>query len=142
MAAISKSQTEIKLAHGGFILAWFCFLFMVHEMHLPHRSVAAWVFVVVCGFAAYSTVVGFVLRKRFFKQSTEVIPHNPGMANRHWRAANLLSFCSAFNLTICGAVLKYFGSDWLLPAIFFGLSLGFLLLWRPGELAVSGGQPA
>lgn len=54
----------------------------------------------------------------------------------------LLGFCSAFNLTLCGAVLKYFGSDWLLPGIFFGFSLGFLLLWRPRELAVSGGQPA
>jgi vacuolar-type H+-ATPase subunit I/STV1 len=140
--AISGTQTEIELAHVGFIFAWFGFLFMAHEMHLPQRSVSAWVFVVVCGFAAYSVVVGFVLRKRFVKQSAEAIPHDPRMANRRWRAANLLSFCSAINLSVCGAALKYFGSDWLLPGIFFGLSLGFLLLWRPCELAVSTGQPA
>lgn len=115
---------------------------MIHEMHLPQRPVSAWVFVVACGFAAYSVVVGFVFRKRLFKKSTEATPHDPRMANKHWRTANIFGFCHAFNLTLCGAALKYFGSDWLLPGIFFGLSLGFLLLWRPRELAVSGEQTA
>ena len=109
---------------------------------MPHRNVSVWGFVVVCSFAVYSTVVGFVFRKQFFKRSTEAARHHPRMAHKHWRTANVLSFASAFNLSVCAAVLKFLGSDWIVPGIFFGLSLGFLLLWRPRELAVNGSPPA
>ena len=133
---------SIRVAYVGFVIAWFCWLFMVTEMHLPHQSVSVWVFVVVCVWAVYSTVVGFVFRKQFFKRSTEAVRHGPRMAREHWRTANLVSFCCAFNLSICAAVLKYFGSNWIVAGIFFGLSLGFLLLWRPRELAENDCQPA
>ena len=139
--AVVLKPLSIRVAYLAFVVSWFCWLLMVTEMHLPHQSVSAWVFVVVCGCALYSTVVGFVLRKQFFKRSTEAARHDPPMARRHWRTAHLVSFCSAFSLSVCAAVLKYFGSDWLVTGVFFGLSLGFLLLWRPRELAESDCQP-
>ena len=141
--AISGTQTEIELAHVGFILAWFGFLFMVQEMNLPHRSVSSWVLVLL-GIVApvYAIVVGFVMRRKFFALSTKAVPHDPRMASKHWRSANLISFCCAINLAIFGVVLKIIGSGWLVPGILFGLGLGFLLLWRPRLLAVGGVQPA
>ena len=49
----------------------------------------------------------------------------------------------AMSIAIFGVALKFLGSSWLVPGIFFGLSLCFLLLWRPSQLAaVSGAQPA
>jgi len=85
---------------------------------------------------------GFFMRKRFFKLSTESFPRDVGKALRLWRGAHLISFCCAMSLAILGWVLKVFGS-WSVPGIFFGLSLGLLLLWRPRELTVSGiTQPA
>lgn len=41
--AVSKTQTEIEVIHVVFLGAWFCFLFMVHKMNLPHRGVSSWV---------------------------------------------------------------------------------------------------
>jgi hypothetical protein len=142
MDAISRTQTEVKSVHRGFILAWFCFLFMVHKMNLPLRDVSARVFVVFCILAASAIVVGFVMRRRFFKLTTEALPHDPRKASQFWRSANFISFCCAINATIYGVVLKSLGSGWLVPGILFGLGLGFLLLWRPRQLAVSDVQPA
>ena len=92
MHSISKTQAEVKLVHRVYILAWFCFLFMVHKMNLPIRDVSAWVFVVLCILAASAIVVGFVMRRRFFKLTTEALPHDPRKACQFWRSANLISF--------------------------------------------------
>lgn len=142
MDAIYRKLTEVKSAHRGFILAWFCFLFVVHKMNLPLRDVSAWVFVVLCVLAASTIVVGFAMRRRFFKLATEALPHDPRKASQFWRSANFISFSCAINPTIYGVVLKILGSGWLVPEILFGLGLGFLLLWRPRQLAVSDVQPA
>lgn len=139
---ISKTQTEIELAHVGFILAWFCLLFMAHKMNPPHRNVSTWVLVVVSVASVYVVVAGFVMRKKFFKMSSEALPSDARKATKLWRSANSISFCCALNPPIYGLVLKILGSDWLVPGILFGLGLGFLLLWRPRQLAVSDVQPA
>ena len=140
--AISGTQTEIELAHVGFIFAWFCFIFMVHKMNLPLRDVSAGVFVAFCILAASAIFVGFVMRRRFFKLTTEALPHDPRKASQFWRSANFISFSCAINPTIFGVVLKILGSGWLVPGILFGLSLGFLLLWRPHQMAANSAQPA
>jgi hypothetical protein len=124
------------------MFAWFCLLFMVHKMNLPLRDVSARVFVVLCILAASAIVLGFVMRRRFFKLTTEALPHDPRKASQFWRSANFISFCCAMNATIYGVVLKILGSGWLVPGILFGLGLGFLLLWRPRQSAVSDVQPA
>jgi len=141
MDAIPRTQTEVKLVHRGFILAWFCSLFMVHKMNLPLRDVSARVSVVLCILAVSAIAVGFVMRRRFFKLTTEALPHDPRKASQFWRSANFISFCCAMNPTIYGVVLKILGSGWLVPGMLFGLGLGFLLLWRPRQLAVSDVQP-
>ena len=115
---------------------------MVYKMNLPLRAVSARVFVALCILAASAIVLGFVMRRRFFKLTTEALAHDPCKASQFWRGANSISFCCAINPTIFGVVLKILGSGWLVPGILFGFSLGFLLLWRPRQLAVSGVQPA
>ncbi len=142
MDAISRTQAEVKSAHRGFILAWFCCLFMVHKMNLPLRHVSAWVFVVLCVLAASAIVAGFVMRRRFFRLTSEALSHDPRKASHFWRSANVITFSCAISPTIYGFVLKILGSGWLVPGILFGLGLGFLLLWRLRQLAVSDVQPA
>lgn len=142
MDAISRTQTEVKLAYRGFILAWFCFLFMVYKMNLPLRHVSARIFVALPILAAFAIFLGFAMRRRLFELTNEALPHDPSKASQFWRGANFISFCCAINPTIYGVVLKMLGSGWLVPGLLFGLSLGFLLLWRPRQLAVSGVQPA
>jgi len=142
MDAISRKQVEVKLTYRGFILAWFCFLFMVYKMNLPVHDVSARAFVALCVLAAAAIVLGFVMRRRFFKLATDTLPHDPLKASQLWRGANFISFCCAINSTIFGAVLKILGSGWLVSGILFGVSLGVLVLWRPRQLVVSGVQPA
>lgn len=139
---ISKAQTEIELAHIGFLIAWFCFLFMVHTMNPPHRSVSSLIPVAFTLAAVYAVVVGFVMRKKFLRQSTEALPDSPRKALALWRAAHFISFSCAMSIAIFGVALKFLGSSWLVPGIFFGLSLCVLLLWRPSQLAVSTARPA
>ena len=128
-------ETEVRLVYRGFILAWFCLLFMFHNMNLPLRVVSAPVFVTLYILVASVIFIGFVMRGRFFKLTTEAPPHDPRKTSQFWRPANFISFCCAMNPTIYGVVLKILGSGWLAPGMLFGL--GFLLLWRPRHLAVS-----
>jgi hypothetical protein len=139
--ATSKTQTEIELVHVWFLCSWFFFIFMVQQMNLPHRSVSSRALVASVVAALIFVADGFFIRKRFFRLSTESLPGDVSKALRVWRGAHLISFCCAMSLAILGFVLKFFGSSWLVPGIFFGLSLGFLLLWRPRQLAASDVQP-
>ena len=142
MDAISRTQTEVKMAYRGFVVAWFCFIFMLYKMNLPVRNVSVPVFAALCILSASAIFLGFAMRRRFFKLTTEALPHDPSKASQFWRGANFISLCCAINPTIYAVVLKMLGSGWLVPGILFGVSLGFLLLWRPRQLAVSGVQPA
>jgi hypothetical protein len=142
MDAISRTQTGIKLVYRIFILAWFCFLFILHKINPVPRDVPAGFFVVFCVLAASAIGSGFVMRRKFFKLMAEALPNDPRQASQFWRSANLVSLGCALNPSIYGVVLKIVGSGWLVPGIFFALSLGFLLLWRPRQLAASSVQPA
>jgi hypothetical protein len=139
--AASKTQTEIELVHVWFLCSWFLFIFMVQQMNLPHRSVSSRALVASVVAALIFVADGFFMRKRLFRLSTESLPGDVSKALRLWRGAHLVSFCCAMSVTILGFVLKFFGSSWLVPGPFFGLSLGLLLLWRPRQLAVSSAQP-
>ena len=107
--AISGTQTEIELAHVGFIFAWFFFIFMVQKMNLPHRSVSSWALVAIV-FAAVCVVAnGFVMRKKLFRLSTESLPGDFGKALRRWKGAHFISFSNATVIAILGAALKFLG---------------------------------
>jgi hypothetical protein len=82
------------------------------------------------------------MRKKLFTQSTESLPGDLGKALRLWRGAHLVSFSNAMSIAILGVALKFLGTSWLVPGVFFGLSLGFLLLWRPRQMAADSVQPA
>ena len=82
MAAMSRTRTEVKSVYDGFILAWFCLLFMIHEMNLPRRDVSVRVLVVLCALAASAIAAGFVLRRRLFRLSTDALPHDPRKAGQ------------------------------------------------------------
>ena len=140
--AISKTQNEIKFAYVAFVGSWFCFLFMVHTMNRPRQSVSSWVLGGLAFAAVYAVIVGFVIRKKFFRQSAQALSVDLPKALKFWKVAHIIGFCCALDLALFGFALKFLGSSWLVPGIFFGLSLGFLLLWRPRELAQSGVQPA
>ncbi len=110
-------------------------------MNPPDRSVSPWVLVASVVAAAYAVGTGFVMRKKFFRQSTAALPSDLHKALNLWRVAHILGFTCAMNLTIFGVILRFLGSSWLVPGIFFGLSLMFLVLWRPRQLAVSTAKP-
>jgi hypothetical protein len=140
--ALPTKQPEIKAVYAAFIASWFCFLFLVHEMNFPQHSVSVWIWVALTLAASSAIVVGFVIRKKFFKLSTEALLRDPNKARSHWRSANVIGFNCAMSVTVYGAVLKLLGSGWLVPGIFFSVSLGLLLLWRPRQLELSSVQPA
>jgi hypothetical protein len=140
--ATSRTQTIIKFAYAGFIGAWFCLIFIMANMNLSHRGVSFWVLVASVFWAAYAIFTGFILRKKFFRRSTEVLSSDLSKALAFWRTAHFIGFCCAMNLTLPGVILKVLGSGWTVAWIFLGLSLIFLLLWRPRQLAVSAAQPA
>ena len=139
---ISRVQTEIELANVGFIVAWFCVLFMVHKMNPPQRNVSSRLLIVFVLWTAVVVWAGFVLRKMLFKKSADVLAHSVGAALKHWKGAHIIGFCNAMSIAILGAVLKFFGSSWPLAGIFFGLSLGLLLLWGPRPMVSNSAQPA
>ena len=132
-----RTQQEIKTVYAAFIFAWFAILFILHEMNLSRHDIAPWVWIVVVAAAISAIAAGYVIRKKFFKLSNQVLGSDPGKARGHWRAANLIGLNSALSVTFYGAVLKLLGSGWLVPGIFFGVSLGLLVLWRPRELDVA-----
>jgi len=132
LTATSVFRPDIKTLYVGFVVSWFCFIFMLHEMNLPHRRVSLPVLIVLGVISPVLVIVdGFVLRRTLFRQSAEALPHDPLKASERARGANLISFCCALSPAIFGAVLRFLGTDWSLPGILFGVSLIFLLLWRP-----------
>ena len=131
MDARSKAQTEIWLVYCGYIVSWCCFLFMIHTLNPPQRTVSALVLAAFAGAAVYAIVSGFVIRKKFLAQSTEVLLSDPSKAVRRWKAAHFFGFSSAMSLTIFGLALKFLGTGWLVSGIFFAVGLGLLVLWRP-----------
>jgi hypothetical protein len=139
---ISKTQTEIEIVHVGFLSAWFCLLFMVHSMNPPVRSVSVWVLAVLVFASVYVVLIGFVTRKKTFRRSDEALPGDLPKALKFWKSAHVIGFVYAMNLALFGFVLKFLGSNWLVPGILFGLSLGFLLLWRPRQMTGNSAQLA
>jgi hypothetical protein len=85
----------------------------------------------------YAVFAGFALQKKLFRQSTEALPHDLRRALSLWRGAHFIGFSLVMSITIWGVILKYLGSSWLVAGVFFGLSLVFLVLWRPRQLAVA-----
>jgi hypothetical protein len=143
MDAPSRTQTEVTIAYIGNIVAWFSFLLMVHMMDPPHRGISTLVLVGSVIWAAYAIAAGFLMRKKFFAQSTKALHgDDPDNASKGWRSANIIGFCCAQNLTIVGVVLKFLGASWALSGMFFAIGLAFLLLWRPRRLAMKAAQPA
>ena len=139
---ISKTQTQIKVLHMGYLLAWLCVLFMVHKMNLRPRDVPTGLLVVFVLATAAAVWSGFVLRRTLFKKSADALPNNLGEALKHWKGAHFSGFSNAMSITVLGAVLKFIGSSWSVVGIFFGLSLVFLLLWGPRPMATNSVPPA
>jgi hypothetical protein len=132
---ISKTQTQIKLRHVGYLLAWLCVLFMVHKMNLRQRTVSSGLLVAFVFATAAAIWSGFVLRKTLFKKSADALPNDVEESLKRWKGAHFIGFNNAMSITIFGVVLKFIGSSWYVAGIFFGLSMVFLLLWGPRQMA-------
>ena len=133
MDTTSRAQTEVWVIYGGHIVAWFCFLLMIYMINPPQRTVSVLVLVAFAVAAVYPIATGFVMRKKFFAQSAEVFRADPHMALSRWKAAHFIGFSCAMSVTIFGVALKFIGTGWSVPGIFFAVGLGFLVLWRPGS---------
>lgn len=131
LEARPRMQTKLWIVYGGFIVAWFDFLFLIQMMKPARRNVSSLVFVAFAAAAIYAITVGFVMRKKLFAQSAKALPADPQKAFSRWRAANIIGFTCAMNPTIFGVALKFTGASWLMPGILFAVGLGFLVLWRP-----------
>jgi putative Mn2+ efflux pump MntP len=129
--ARSKALIELRVTYSGHIVAWFSFLFMIHAMNPPQRTVSALVLVAFAVAAVYAIAVGFVMRKKFFTQSTEVFRDDPQKALNRWKVAHFFGFSCATSVTVFGVAMKFLGAGWLVPGIFFAVGLAFLVLWRP-----------
>ena len=131
MEARSKTQTEIWLTYGAYLASWFCFLFMIHTINPPERTVSSVVLAAFAAAAIYAIVSGFLMQRKFLALSTEVLREDPSKAARRWKAAHFIGFSCAMSVTIFGMALKFLGTGWLVPGIFFAVGLGLLVLWRP-----------
>ena len=132
---ISKTQTQIKVRHMVYLLAWLCVLFLAHKMNLRQRTVSSGLLVSLVFATAAAIWSGLVLRKTLFKKSVDALPNNVGEALNRWKGAHLIGFNNAMSIAVFGAVLKFMGTSWYVAGIFFGLSLVFLLLWGPRQMA-------
>lgn len=133
----TKAEREVWVVYGGHVVAWFCFGFILRSLNIPTRHVSAWVPLGLAAGAVYSVVVGFVMRRKFFVVPAEGVAVDSSRVLNRWRMGNFTGFAGATTITFLGFVLKILGSTWLLPGIFFGVGLGFLLLWRPRPLPLS-----
>jgi hypothetical protein len=131
LEARSRMQTELWISYGGFIVAWFCFLFVIQMLKPARRNVSSLVFVAFAAAAVWAIATGFATRKKLFAQSADALPGDPQKALNRWRAANFIGFSCAMNPTIFGVALKFIGASWLVPSILFAVGLGLLVLWRP-----------
>ena len=85
---------------------------------------------------------GFVVLKTLFKKSADALSGNVVEALRRWKGAHSIGFSNAMSIEIFAAVLRFIGSSWYVPGIFFGLSLCLLLLWAPRQMASNPAQIA
>ena len=134
--------TGLKTIYFGHIVAWFCFLFVVSKINPPQRDVSVLVLGVLVVAAVTTMVIGFVTRNKLVKLSAEALASDSPKARGFWKSANLIAFSCATSVAVYGVVLKMLGSSWRMAGIFFGLSFGLLLFWRPRQLAASGAEPA
>lgn len=140
MDATSKTQTEVKTAYAGLIVAWFCNVYIITKWNPPQRNISPWLLAGAISWTVYGMFGGFIMRKKFLKQSAEAPDLRTALG--FWRAAHFVAFCCAMNSAIVGVVLRWLGIGWVTIWIFLGLGLAFLLLWRPRPPAVSAGQQA
>jgi hypothetical protein len=94
-------------------------------------AVSALLFAAFAVAAVVAIAVGFVMRKKFLAQSREIFRGDPHEALSGWKLAHFIGFGCAMSVTIFGVALKFIGTGWLVPGVFFAVGLGFLLLWRP-----------
>jgi hypothetical protein len=130
----SKAESKMWVAYGAHIFAWFCYGYILRSLALPTRHVSPWVPLGLAAAAVYSVVVGFVIRRKFLAFPAEGVALDFSSVLKRWRVGNFTCFACATTITLLGFALKILGSTWLLPGIFFGVGLGFLLWWRPRPL--------
>jgi hypothetical protein len=104
---------------------------MAHTMNRPLRAVSSWVLGGLVFAAVYMVIMGFIIRKKFFRQSVEAFSVDLPKALKLWKVAHIIGFCFAKDLAFFGSVLKLLGSTWLMPGIFFGLSWAFYCCGDP-----------
>src|SRR5579859_7126902 len=115
LASASKTQSEIQFTYAAFVGSWFCFLFMVYTMNRPPRSISPWVMGGLIFAAGYLVIVGFAMRKKFFRQARAALAADLPKALKFWKVAHIIGFCFAIDLAFFGSVLKLLGSSWLVP---------------------------
>ena len=57
-------QSKVCVTYGGYIGAWYSFLFMIHFMNPARRHVSPLVFAGFAVAAVYAIAVGLVMRKK------------------------------------------------------------------------------
>jgi hypothetical protein len=130
----------VKFVYGCYLFSWFEIIYMIHIMNRPQRNVSAWIPTAFVLSSVYVIILGFKLRKRLFKKSAEKFPSDAPKALALWKGAQYIGFTYASCISLFGAVLKFLGSNWYLPGIFFGLSLSLLLFWAPRQRDVGSAQ--
>ena len=126
----AKVRSKIWILYGAYVFMWCDFLYMLHFLRTSTRVLPPWILPAFAAVGMYFIVSGALMRKKYLAQ-TAVAAH--GDASKAL-VPHIIGFSSAIAIAILGFLLKFLGATWRVTAIFFGIGLVFLLLWRPRPL--------
>ena len=119
-------QWALLLATGLFALAT--------ELLLENRGSSDWNWRhwLLVGYSTYAVLVAMRFRRRLFNRATAKLRNGEGDASvaKPWQAGNLISFLMAWNVGLCGLVIRFVlhGALWQ-ASVFYGAAIFLLLLW-------------
>ena len=130
----AKVRTKIWVLYGVFVFIWFNILYLLHFLKTSTRVLAPWILPAFAALGIYLIVSGALMRKKYFAQTTVAAHDDASKAFVPWWLGNIYGFSSAITIAVLGFWLKFLGAPWSVTAIFLGIGLVFLLLWRPRPL--------
>ena len=130
----AKVRTKIWVLYGFYVFVWCDFLYLLRFLRTSTRVLSPWILPAFAALGIYFIVSGALMRKKYFARTTVAAHGDASKALVLWWKGNIIGFSSAIAIAVLGFWLEFLGATWKVTAIFFGIGLVFLLLWRPRPL--------